>query len=155
MTTEEQLQWLLDRAQISDLLIEFARALDDGDAEAYAATYAEDGVLELPGGFRIEGRAALGGSVAHVLGGYRAVWHLSANHAIEIDGDVARTRSYMLAVHRHGDDPADHATGAGWYENTLRRTAEGWRFAVVRVHVVWRSGAGPLPGEAAATEATA
>ena len=56
----EQLQWLVDRAQISDLLIEFARALD-----------------------------------------------------------------------------------------------EGWRIAVVRVHVVWRSGTGPAAGRGGRTEATA
>jgi hypothetical protein len=46
--TEEMLAWLVDRAQISDLLHRFARALDDRDWVAYADTYAEDGVLVLP-----------------------------------------------------------------------------------------------------------
>jgi hypothetical protein len=42
-----QLRWLVDRAAISDLLIDFARALDDKDWEGYAANFAEDGVLAL------------------------------------------------------------------------------------------------------------
>ena len=38
MTLEAQVQWLADRAQISDLLHAFARALDTKDWEAYTAT---------------------------------------------------------------------------------------------------------------------
>ncbi|MFZ0040628.1 MAG: nuclear transport factor 2 family protein [Solirubrobacteraceae bacterium] len=142
-----QLQWLVDRAEISDLLIEFARALDARDGRAYAALYAEDGVLELPGGVRIEGGEQLSVGVARTLGPYHAVWHLSANHMIDVDGDVARTRSYLMAVHRHDAEAHRHATGAGWYDNRLRRTNAGWRLTSVRLEMVWRAGNGPLPGE--------
>lgn len=42
---DAQIRWLVDRAHISDLLVEFARALDQRDWDAYAATYAPEGVL--------------------------------------------------------------------------------------------------------------
>lgn len=100
---------------------------------------------------RLEGRKLLPESVRRTLGGYGAVWHMSANHAIEIDGEHAQTRSCMLAVHRHGQDLRHHLTGAGWYENTLRRTSAGWRFTLVRLRLIWRAGTGPLPGETVGT----
>jgi ketosteroid isomerase-like protein len=109
-----QLQWLVDRAQISDVLVEFARALDPRNGRAYLALYAEDGVRELPGGLRIQGAEQLAAGVQYTLGPYHALWHRSANQAIELDGDVARTRSYLMTVHRHDGDPDRHATGAGW-----------------------------------------
>ena len=52
--------------------------------------------------------------------------------------------SYLLAAHLLGGGPSDHADGAGWYDCSLRRTAEGWRFTSVRVHEVWDNGV-PLP----------
>jgi hypothetical protein len=141
-----QLRWLVDRAQISDLLVAMARTLDDRDGARYGALYVEDGVLEL-GALRVQGREALAASVAQNLGGYGAVWHLSANHAIEIDGDRAHTRSYVVGVHQHGDDLTRHADMGGWYDTTLTRTAEGWRFESVSASVIWMSGSGPLPHE--------
>lgn len=140
-----QLQWLVDRAALSDLLVELADALDARDGARYATLYTEDGVLELPGGVRAEGREQLQAGVERGIAHYDAVWHLSANHAIELDGDAARTRSYVIAVHRHGPKPEHHATGAGWYTNTARRTPVGWRFSTVRLEIVWTAGEGPLP----------
>jgi len=140
-----QLQWLVDRAQISDLLVEFARALDERDWDEYAALYVPDGVLSADDKFRLEGRDQLATAGSdRQLGQYNGTWHLSSNHAIEIDGDQARTRSYLLAAHMLGNDSFRHADGAGWYDCTLRRTPEGWRFASVNIHEIWHAGE-PLP----------
>jgi hypothetical protein len=53
---------------------------------------------------------------------------------------IARTRSYLIGIHRVDDDTYHHADGGGWYDCTLRRTPEGWRFATVRIHEVWHAG---------------
>jgi hypothetical protein len=143
---DRQLQWLVDRAQISDLLVAMARTLDERDHTGYASLFTEDGVLEL-GDMSVRGREALAAGVVRNLGGYGAVWHLSANHAIDLDGDRARTRSYVIGVHRNGDDLGHHADMAGWYDTTVVRTAEGWRFELVSASVLWTSGSGPLPHE--------
>jgi ketosteroid isomerase-like protein len=140
-----QLQWLVDRAQISDLLVEFARTLDERDWDAHVALYAPEGVFMVEDGFRLEGHDELRRTgTADGLARYRGTWHLSANHAISIDGDTAHTRSYLLGVHMLDQDTFRHADGAGWYDCTLRRTADGWRFVTVRVHEVWHAGE-PLP----------
>lgn len=143
---DRQLRWLVDRAEISDLLVAMARALDEGDGPGYADLFTDDGVLEL-GSMRVRGRPALAAGVTENLGRYAGVWHLSANHGIRVEGDHASARSYVIGVHRHGEDPARHADMAGWYDTTLERTSQGWRFATVSAHVSWIAGDGPLPHE--------
>lgn len=140
-----QVQWLVDRASIGDLLVEFARSLDEKDWEAHVALYVPDGVFMAGDSFRLEGHEQLTRTASpRALGQYSATWHLSANHAIDVDGDTARVRSYLIGVHVLGEDPAGHADGGGWYDSTLRRTPEGWRFVTVRINEVWQAGE-PLP----------
>lgn len=136
----EQVQWLVDRAAISDLLVEFARTLDEKEWEAHVALYLPDGVFSAGDVLRLEGHDQLirTGS-QRALGQYAGTWHLSANHAITIDGDTARVRSYLFGVHLI-EGLERHADGGGWYDSTLRRTPEGWRFATVRVNELWRAG---------------
>lgn len=134
-----QLQWLVDRAAISDLLVEFARALDEQDWDAYADTYAEDGELAISPTIAHRGRAGLADFVSASLSRYPGgTHHLSTNHAIALDGDEATTRSYLLAAHIYA--PPRHADGAGWYDCRLRRTAEGWRFTRVGLTIRYVSG---------------
>lgn len=147
-----RLQWLVDRACISDLLVEFARALDVRHWDAYAATYTEDGVLEIGDAVRLEGRQAIRAATASArgLGGYAGTWHGSSNHAIAItgDGDRATTRSYLYGIHLLGGGSDHHSDGGGWYDCTLRRTSDGWRFTGVRITEVWHAGE-PMPHVAA------
>lgn len=136
----DALQWLVDRALIGDLLIEFARRLDTRDWAGYAELYTPDGELELPGPRTARGRVEIAEFTGRSLGQYEATWHLSTAHTIEIDGDAARTRSSLFAVHVLGGRGREHADGAGWYDNTLARTPDGWRFTSVRIRPVWLAG---------------
>lgn len=136
-----QLQWLVDRAAIRDLLIDFARALDDRDWEGYAGNYAPDGELAISPTVRHTGRAGLADFVAAGLGRYAGTHHISSNHTIAVDGDTATTRSYLIAAHvLDAADPSRHADGAGWYRCRLRRTDEGWRFTHVSLEIRYVSG---------------
>jgi ketosteroid isomerase-like protein len=139
---ESQLRWLVDRALISDLMVEFARALDERDWDAYADTYTQDGVLAIGDVVELVGRDRIRTMTAgkRGLGGYSGTWHLGSNHAITIEGDTARLRSYLLGVHMLSEETTDHADGAGWYDCELARTSAGWRFTRVRVHEVWHGG---------------
>ncbi len=136
---EDQLQWLVDRALIGDLLIEFARALDERDWDAYAETYAEDGELAISPTVSHTGRAGMSAFVAASLSPYPGgTHHLSTNHAIHIDGDRATTRSYLVAAHVYELDR--QAIGAGWYDCRVRRTEHGWRLGHVALTVRWVAG---------------
>lgn len=132
---------LIDRAAISDLLIDFARALDDKDWAGYAANYTDDGVLAISPTIEHHGKDGLAEFVAAGLGKYSGTHHVSTNHAISIDGDHATTRSYLIAAHiLEGDDPYKHSDGAGWYNCKLTRTPDGWRFTLVTLEIKYLSG---------------
>lgn len=131
----EQLQWLVDRAEIGDLLIDFARALDERDWDGYAANYADDGELDISPVIRHKGRAGLAEFVAAGLSQYPGgTHHVSTNHAIDVRGDEATARAYLIAAHVL-DNPTRHADGAGWYDVQLRRTGDGWRFTHVALTI--------------------
>ncbi len=141
----EQVQWLVDRAAIADLLVEFARTLDERAWAEHIALYLPDGTFSAGAAVHLEGHEQLWRTASPMgLGRYAGTWHLSSNHAITIDGDTACSRSYLVGVHLLGEDATSHADGGGWYDCTLRRTSEGRRFATVRVTEKWRVGR-PLP----------
>ncbi|HEY2527935.1 MAG TPA: nuclear transport factor 2 family protein [Xanthobacteraceae bacterium] len=139
------LQWLVDRTQISDLLYSFASALDNKDWQAYVANYADGGYIELPdpqtpGGTFILHKNKMLELVPKSLGRYTATHHISTNHQITIDGDKARSRSYLQAVHV-GAKPLEHWSVGGWYDCRYVRTAPGgWKLSEVRLTAVWLDG---------------
>jgi ketosteroid isomerase-like protein len=134
---------LHDRAMISELLLRFARALDERDWEGYAALYADDGVLQLPWG-PPRPKGILADDTEANLGRFAATQHISSNHQIAIDGDSATSRSYLQAVHVIDPESEDGLwTVGGWYDCAYRRTPDGWRFARVALIPVWGLGRPP------------
>lgn len=145
VSLEEQIQWLVDRAQISDLLNSFAAALDSKNVSAYVNNYTDDGVLVLPNPASPKESIEVKRDVMKdfvskgLMEAYSATHHISSNHQISIDGDLATSRSYLQAVHvrKH---PLDHWDVGGWYDCRYVRTAEGWKFKQVKLSAVWLSG---------------
>jgi SnoaL-like domain len=139
-----RLAWLVDRACISDLLVHYARLVDERRFEELADLFTADGVLELP--FAEVSRDSLPKSSHKHLGPFASTHHMSSNHAIEIAEITAKSRSYMQAAHVPDSDSQDvHGDIGGWYDCDYRRTTSGWRFARIRLTFVWTLG-GPLPG---------
>jgi len=131
------LSLLRDRLAISDLILSFAYAVDTRDHRRYCDNFTPDGVLELPFG-RFEGRSAIEAMQQPKIG--NGSHHLSSNHMIAIDGDTASARSYVIATHIFDlAKPRDIAQAGGWYDYELRRTPKGWRFARVKLTIVWET----------------
>jgi hypothetical protein len=143
---DARLQWLVDRAQISDLLYSFASCLDAKDYAGYAANFVDGGYVELPEPTSTTGetfRMPQEKMVALMPAGlskYTGTHHISTNHQIRIEGDKASSRSYLQAVHI-GRTPYEHWDGGGWYDCTYRRTPDGWKFVTVKLNVLWLTGA--------------
>jgi hypothetical protein len=79
-----QLAWLVDRAQIGDVLHAFARALDtQGLGRVRRPWFTEDGELVSPGAGH-KGSAGLANYVRNDLGVYAGTHHISGNHQITI-----------------------------------------------------------------------
>src|SRR5690348_9119843 len=122
---EQRVRWMVERAEIADLLARYALCIDDRDWAGLQGTYAEDGVME-HGGTSV-GRDRVPELSERILTGVASSHHLVGDPTVEIDGDTARTRSHYFATHV-GEGGTIVRQGGGWYDCTLRRTEEGWRF---------------------------
>ena len=122
--------WLVDRAQIRELTARYNRCFDDGDPEGYAATFTEDGAMEVDGGPVTTGRAALAEMVRRTPYG---IVHVTVDAIIEVDGDRAvQDVTFLVVARPSADTPADKRKSrlqrTGRYHDLLVRTPEGWRF---------------------------
>ncbi|MGG7575042.1 nuclear transport factor 2 family protein [Streptomyces sirii] len=144
-----QLQYLTDRAEITDLMDRYLRSLDVGRFdEAWArAFHTEDVTAEMPIG-TVRGRDAL---LAHVRRGmalFDRTVHLGGNAVIEIDGDRATARGAQLSTHVLADGSGEVFISAGHADNELVRTADGWRIAASSLRIAWTRGTPPrLPAD--------
>jgi uncharacterized protein (TIGR02246 family) len=130
MTVQDELQWLVDRARIRELTARYNRCFDDGDAEGFAATFTEDGVMEVTGGFTVTGRSGLEEMCRRTPYG---VVHLTADSTVEVEGDRAVQELTILVLQRPKPDagPTERTSvlqRTGRYRDELVRTDEGWRF---------------------------
>ena len=126
---DDDVRWLLDRAQIRELTARYNRAFDDGDPDGFAATFIEEGVMEVEGTFSVSGRDGLAEMVRHTPYG---VVHVTVDATVEVDGDKAVQDVKMLVLSRPGPDAGAGArttlSNSGRYHDELVRTADGWRF---------------------------
>lgn len=134
MADPADMQLAIDRELIRTLLAQYTVNGDRGRVAQLAACFADDGVLEFPGG------AGIGpsGIVAALRQGpadprRTFVRHHTTNPLIEIDGPTARVRSYFTVFSNNGPDHA------GTYDDRLIRTDLGWRFAHRRVRIDWQA----------------
>jgi uncharacterized protein (TIGR02246 family) len=137
---EPELQLLLDERAIRALILRFGASLDRKDWQAYAETFAVDGEFEIMGQRRA-GREAIAAGPARDLTRFDRLQHIVANETIEVDGDRATGQWYLFGVHvPNSERPDVHADIGGCYRFRACRTSEGWRFADVRIDVLWNAG---------------
>ena len=123
-----------DRQAIDEVMWRYARALDTGDAEGYAALYTPDGQFSA-GGTVTKGREAL----KKMIGGPRAaaqpgaparpqLYHTTANHQIVfIDKDHARIDAYHITgAAGSGRETPPRLAGIGRSIDELERVNGQW-----------------------------
>ena len=132
-------KYAADRAEIEDLQARYIFALDWQDADAYASTFTEDGVLDWAGGIA-KGREAIRVEVR----GMRAAFakkeagdaprrparlrHFTTNAVLKIDGDHATHVAYWFELDNDGRDRWPYVGGYGHYEDELRRVNGHWLY---------------------------
>lgn len=122
-----------DELAIRRLLEAYADAVFRRDANAWAATWAEDGVWSLMGA-EIAGRAAIVTAWRSAMAGFPVAAFFCQPGPIRIDGDRATGRSYTNEVLKTADGAIRRVAGA--YDDTFVRTTEGWRFCARRFDVL-------------------
>lgn len=134
------LQFLLDRLALQDLVAAYATCVDSDDPASAAALFVPDGELrifergvETPVRERI-GQEAIASAMAG-LDRYHTTLHVVANHSVAIEDDAAEGVTYCLAHHIH-DVPGPEGTTLPYdyvmhirYLDRFVRAFDGWRIA--------------------------
>jgi hypothetical protein len=134
-----------DRAEIEDLMSRYLYAFDWQDAEAYAATFAKDGVLEFAGGTE-RGHEELKTVMRDMAVREKAkadasfpprrhrVRHYVTNLVLEVDGDTARSTSYWWEFNNDARAGRPYLGTYGHYEDELVRVGGRWLFARRKIY---------------------
>jgi hypothetical protein len=130
------LQQLSDCQDIRDLTAQYNYLVDTGDALGYAELFVEDGEFDVVGHAVYRGRHALTELVARAdtASDLKPV-HITTDPRIELTGDTARQRCRLITCVRSNDRSRNELVNTGWFDDDLRRTAQGWRFVRRRARV--------------------
>ncbi len=144
------LQLLVDRAAISDVVHAYATGLDRRDWRLLRSIFTQKIEMDFrsvglrPGSYDADKWV---NNAAELFAGFAGTQHTSTNHVHDVRGDEATCTSNMQAEHfvarEAGDGLADGAnrwTIGGYYTNELVRTADGWKLAKVTLIVTWQTG---------------
>lgn len=134
-----------DRLDILEELARSSYASDERDADAYAARFVDDGVLEIwmRGGDapqeRIEGRDAVHAWAEARYGarpeGLQTRHHQRATVFDALTPEAASTRTMVLLTAIDRGDRAPRATTSGVYHDEWRKTERGWRLVLRATHL--------------------
>ena len=142
---ETQVRILMDRAEISDVICNYARGVDTRDWPLFRSCFAD----EIEADFRSLGDMGLFKGSADkwvelargLIENLDATQHLMGNIQAEVDGDRAVARCYVQAQHvRAGELGEPRYIIAGHYRHDMIRTAQGWRSQRYSLTAQWTSG---------------
>lgn len=127
-----------DRAQIEDLQARYLFAMNFGDFDTYASTFAEDGVLDWARG-TVTGRDAIREEAEELWRLFSGIAdgkepsvkrrHFIASQVMDIDGDTATGRAYWFEFDVEGPGHAPYVLAYGHYEDEMRKIDGRWYFS--------------------------
>jgi hypothetical protein len=132
--------------EIPMLLSAYFAAIDDKrlDAAVIAATFLPGGRVIRPDGLTLTGREEILAKQTESFARFRATHHMLTDHVVERDGDTARVRTNMQAMHLWGGpsgaDLQTHFVAGGVVRATAELTADGWRLSELTMRPTWRTG---------------
>ncbi|MBO7936744.1 nuclear transport factor 2 family protein [Streptomyces sp. S9] len=148
---------LTDIAALNNLIDRYLAGLDEGLTpegtgsgfdEAWAASlFTEDVDLLFPVGSH-RGLPGADGFLREIMERWSRTHHHGSLASIEPDGDRAAVSWSLIASHVHFGSPEPPRPSAyfqigGRFTGVARRTADGWRFARLRLRIVWSTGSPP------------
>jgi hypothetical protein len=147
---EEQLKDIIERAQITDLLIRYFAAVDDKciDIKIVKDTFTIDAKIIRPDGTAIVGQENILESHTKSFARFKATHHVITNFIINITKDMAALRSNIIANHVWADNENDPSLNNKYFlaDGVLSAKAikvDGqWRISELKNNVVWRTGDG-------------
>ncbi len=142
---ETKLQYLLDRAAISDVQLRYATGVDTRDWALYRSCFTDEVEIDFTSAFGGDPRRVKADrwveAVRRTISGLKATQHMITNHVITIDGDEATCVAYVQARHHLPNDAGgSDQTMFGYYTNRFVRKPDGWKIRACKLTVTWNAG---------------
>jgi len=117
-----------DRQDISEVLLRYATGIDRRDWPLFRTVFTDDCQLDYGEVGSWKGVNAITEFMqqAHAMAGH--TMHRLTNQVITVDGDTAQSRTYVDALIMVGEGNSG-VNAAGFYDDELIRTENGWRVA--------------------------
>lgn len=138
----DALRALIDRDQIREVRYRFGWALDTRDWELFASLFTDEVDIDLPAFGAPAGTLARAALVDLFRQPFRrprtemGTQQLYGNIVVDLDGDTATARSYLLGHHRvAGMDGGEDVALRAVYVDRLVRTDDGWKIRGTAIEV--------------------
>ena len=150
MTPEEQLKQIIEKTEITDLLIRYFAAVDDKylDLEIAGATFTSDAKIIRPDGTAIVGKENIFDGHLKSFARFKATHHVMTNFIVDINNDRATLRCNIIANHMWADNKDDPSLNNknfladGVFSAKAIKVDNQWRIIELKNRVVWREGEG-------------
>lgn len=129
MSTDAQIQALVDRAAITDVMLRYFELVDTKGWDQMDEVFTEDTTARWSPDSIMEGRANVVGAMRHMSGSSEIVtYHHVAAMSPVVEGDAAEVVAHVRAMH-HGVGPrvGKFYESLGIQPTRLVRLPEGWR----------------------------
>jgi len=129
---EMSLREISDRIEIQDLLTRYTVAIDTKDWNLLDTCFTPDAQLDYTESGGTKGAyPEVRQWLEKALGLFPMTMHFISNTTVQIEGDRARARTYVInPMGFPKEDGSLHLfTVGGYYNDELVRTADGWRIA--------------------------
>ena len=130
-----------DRYELHDLVARYADAVCRRDEPAFAATWSDNAVWQIPGAPETHGRDQIVALWKGVMARFSFVIQRMNNGTVTIDGDRGTGRWY-LSEHIRAED-GNGMINIGVYQDRYTRTASGWQFAERRFSMLYHERQAP------------
>jgi uncharacterized protein (TIGR02246 family) len=127
---------LTDIQAIRHLTQEYSRAVDTADLDDLMTVFTDDAEWDTSEfGMGVErGHAQIRAFFAALLSNTVDRLHLSMNHRIVVEGDMASATVYLHAFVTNPDGRRDESVG--YYDDTYVRTGQGWKIRRRAAHAL-------------------
>ncbi len=125
--------YVADRIALTDVMLRYAKGVDQRDMALYASVFADDVEVVGFGEVAFHGRDRWVAYVTEALKAYGPTQHMLGPQLATVDGDTAHCRTDVQALHYLKAEPNKTLTLWATYNTDMRRTAGEWK--IVRHHL--------------------
>lgn len=120
-------QYVADRIALMDVMLKYAKGVDERDLDLYRSVFADDVEVHGFGAETFHGGDAWTAYVKNALLQYGPTQHMLGPQLATVQGDTAHCRTDVQALHYLKDKPKTTLTLWATYVTDMQRSNGGWK----------------------------